>query len=284
MYFDFSKAKPKNYLHDWTPHWWNDFTIFCDLDELNPRQSCCTSPPFLFTFTWSHVINIPLQSQLLSPTEGFPLCRHWLLCVWNRRGRHSCAQAPNEGTNSCRNNPDSHWECKPIRCSEVAASLKVDNQCLCEAIWCQQAEKSPSSSLSVLLPELCRWFASPWKWQWIILDEWSSPVLDYHSQIWWLFLVDYWWSESSFLNWILAWIDWQQEVSTSWEVGHNYSSFLSQTEFILPSQEPRSLSCLYDMTYHSLKQRLRGFQFQSKCFPVHSDHQKQKFTYLQNPT
>lgn len=42
----------------------------------------------------------------------------------------------------------------PIRFSKVAASLKVDNQCLCEAIRCQQAESrespvAPSQSCSV---------------------------------------------------------------------------------------------------------------------------------------
>lgn len=42
----------------------------------------------------------------------------------------------------------------PIRFSKVAASLKVDNQCLCEAIRCQQAEwrespLAPSQSCSV---------------------------------------------------------------------------------------------------------------------------------------
>lgn len=91
-------------------------------------------------------------SQLLSPTERFPHCKQSLLCVWNRRGQHSSPQAPNKDPDSCRNNPDSHWECKPY--SKVAASLKVDNQCLCGAIRCQQAEwrerpLAPSQSCSV---------------------------------------------------------------------------------------------------------------------------------------
>lgn len=53
--------------------------------------------------------------------------------VWNQRGEHSFAQAPNEDLNSCRNNPDSRRECKPIRCLEVAAPIQGDNQRLCEA-------------------------------------------------------------------------------------------------------------------------------------------------------
>lgn len=114
-----------------------------------------------------------------SPAEGFPLCKQSLVCVWNRRCRHSSGQASNKDTNSCRNNPDSHWECKPIRFSLVAASLKVDNQCLCEAKlmptgWAQsRSTRQPS----VLLPELCRWSASLWK-HWIILDK------DHHHQCW----------------------------------------------------------------------------------------------------
>lgn len=193
------KPNPKNYPRVRTPHWWNDFPIFCDLGELNRRPSFCTSPPFFFTFTWPHVINVPLQSQLLSPTEGFPPRRHWLLCVWNRRGQHSCAQAPNEGTNSCRNNPDSHWECKPIRCSEVAASLKVDNQCLCEAIWCQQAEKvHPAAFQSCCLSCAdglpCRGNGDGLFWMdhhrqcWIITakyDVFSSWIIDGQNLLFW---------------------------------------------------------------------------------------------------
>lgn len=125
-----------------------------------------------------------------SPAEGFPLCKQSLLCVWNRRCQHSSAQASNKDPNSYRNNPDSHWEGKPIRFYLVAASLKVDNQCLCEAKlmptgWVQsRSNRQPS----VLLPELCRWSTSLWK-HWIILDK------DHDHQCWIISAtyVFYWW-------------------------------------------------------------------------------------------
>lgn len=146
--------------------------LFCNWCKLNlhmfykiPFSHSCTLPsPFLSAFTWLHLINIPLMFTLSVkshlPAEGFPLCKQSLLCVWNQRGQHSTAQASNKDPDSCRNNPGPHWECKTIRCSREGASLKVDNQCLCEAKrmptgWAQ-------SSPSVLLSDQCGWFAFLW--------------------------------------------------------------------------------------------------------------------------
>lgn len=141
------KAKPKNYLDDPTDEMISPFFVILVPDPLSVHHHLSSLPlPGLMSSTSL------CRVSFWAPLRGFPLRRHWLLCVWNRRGQHSCAQAPNKGTNSCRNNPDSRWGCKPIRCSEVRASLKVDNQCLCEAIWCQQAEKvHPAASQSCSL-------------------------------------------------------------------------------------------------------------------------------------
>lgn len=111
------------------------------------RLPALTSSPFL----WN--IHRPL-SQLLSPTERFPHDKQSLLCVWNRRGQHSSPQAPNKTQILAEIIQIPTGRANPIRFSKVAASLKVDNQCLCEAIRCQQAEwrerpLAPSQSCSV---------------------------------------------------------------------------------------------------------------------------------------
>lgn len=113
--------------------------------------------------------------------------------------------------------------------SWVAASLKVDNQCLCKAkpmpTGLSPAQVHPAAPQSLLL-ELHRSSASLWK-HWIIVDKYC------HHQCWIIratcvLLMDY--GCSKWIYWIkhpqLFGIAWQQQgVSTSWEVGHSYSFF-----------------------------------------------------------
>lgn len=143
---------------------------------------------FFLVSAHQHPSDVYPKCKVNLPAEGLPLCKQRLLCVWNWRGRHSSAQASNKDPNSCKNNPESCWECKPIRCSWVAASLKVDNRCQCflKPSWCQQAEPHAcaASSPSVLLHELCK----------------GSGLFGRQMC---LFLVDYGCSQSSFSNWIL---------------------------------------------------------------------------------
>lgn len=93
------------------------------LKWLKKLLSPCTSPsPFSSAFTWSYLIDLPLMfglsvksnAESCSPAEVLPLSKQSLLCVWNWRGQHSSLQASNKDPDSCRNNPGSHWECKPI--------------------------------------------------------------------------------------------------------------------------------------------------------------------------
>lgn len=195
---------------------------------------------FYLVSAHQHPCDVYPECRVNLPAEGLPLCKQRLLCVWNWRGRHSSAQASSKDPNSCKNNPESCRERKPIHSSWVAASLKVDNRCQCflKPSWCQQAEPNarPPSSPSVLLHELCK----------------GSGL--FQRQIC-LFLVDYGCSQSSFSNWIctgqikhhhLFRTAWQQRgVSTSWEVGRSYFPFLTQIRYMLPSWEPRLLSCLF---------------------------------------
>lgn len=74
---------------------------------------------------------------MCSPTglqRGFLCRKQSFLCVWKlERVSIPLRRPSNRDPNSCRNSPDSLWECKPLPCSWVGGSLKVDNQCLCEA-------------------------------------------------------------------------------------------------------------------------------------------------------
>lgn len=117
--------------------------------------------PFSSAFTWSYLINMPLMlsrsiksnAEYRSPAEVLPLSKQSFLCAWNWRGQHSSLQASNKDPNSCRNNPDSHWECKPIRCT--LGSLPPSRWTISVFVkpsWCQQVQPA---ALTVLLPELC---------------------------------------------------------------------------------------------------------------------------------
>lgn len=110
-----------------------------------------TSSPFLWNIHRA-------LSQLLSPTERLPHCKQSLLCVWNRRGQHSSPQAPNKDPDSCRNNPDSLWECKPYPLFQ-GSCLPQGGQSV--SLWSHpmptgRMERKSTSILSVLLCKLCR--------------------------------------------------------------------------------------------------------------------------------
>lgn len=126
--------------------------------------------------------------------------------------------------------PTGSW--KPSLRSWVAASFKVDNQCLCEAklMPTHRACAAPQSCCSAVG---CRSCGSPGL---VLIRDNSKSTNEHCHQCWIIrathvFLLDYGCSEASFTNWSLTAgsLGVRDNKRSLQQVGHSYSSSLTQT-------------------------------------------------------
>lgn len=202
--------------------------------------------------------------------------------MWNRRGQHSSAQASNKDPNSYRNNPNSRWDCKPIRHSWAAASLKVDNQCLCEADANRlKPEQVHRAALSPAAGAVCTQSAktqsakTAWR-HWIIWDKYHHH---HHLHQCWIIratCVFYWWITD--VHYLLFKLDlmiklqqlfgiaWEWRVSADWEVGRSYSFFSDweSSGFVFRECRQHERMLTFFSTDHSGKRCLNDIQIKSK--------------------